>query len=227
MPIVINFNKVFRVRMADTMNTLVAKKKMLKARIDTSMPHRGTDGQLTLKPTESIRIEDSSNKRFYQSAYKIQSAASVTSAATPRSERGFMNVFPKFETRANLTNYFFGKTKTEMADSLTHQDKASDMGNQNRSTQFSTGFEPTSGIYKAPRIPACFLKKYSCKEKAQESTFWLKSSRIMLKPVHVPTSITVAKASNLNRSLKHLQTEPSGYVPTPTSVKNKQISFYM
>lgn len=212
------------------MNNVMMQRKRMKARIDASMPNGGADGQLTLKPTESIKPEDSGRRRVILSSSKINSATNLSGLATQRSEGGFMNVFPKFETQANLSQYFFGKSrlKTENLDASIRRDKESDVANQNKSTVLSVGVESSAGALKTPRIPTCFLKKFSCKEKAQESTFWLRTGKMLPKNVIIPSSMTVKKANNahLNISLKHLPTDP-GFQITPTSQRGNPISFYM
>lgn len=161
-----------------------------------------------LLPTDPI-IEEDLRRR------PGKSMASLKAMSTHRSAgKGFMDVFPKFDSQSSLSQYFFGNTTKKRLDTTvlsSMYDKESEAGPTNVSFQ-CLGPESLTTPAKQSRVPACFLKKFTMKEQALKNSYSTRSTKLLPKTVTLRSCTKVAKINHGPQSLKQIPSPTKGYL---------------
>lgn len=171
------------------MSKVLSLKNQIRSSIAKSDSQSEATGTFnTLRPTDPILEEDLRRR-------ESKSTTSKLNYLTSRShDKGFMDIFPKFDSQSNLNHYFLGKSNQRLDTTIlsSMHDKESDAGHV--SFQLAVINDTLSSPAKPSKVPSCFIKQSALKEQLAKSMLSSRSSRAIPKHVDIPGSIKVTKA---------------------------------
>lgn len=185
------------------MNNILSMKNKMRSVISINRSHSENGGKEILLPTDPI-LEEDIRRRIPNTTTSIASKQFKFG-----SNKGFMDVFPKFDSQANLTNYFFGSLNPKLNLTDLSLKRDSEVGFPNTSNILSSGGDAVQKSQvvskKSAKIPACFLKNFPTKGRIQNSLSYMTATGGSRVAERMARSTKKMKLNHSNISLKNIE----------------------